>query len=386
MEQIAFVYEQTLIYWSSIIIALSVGAGVCLFWSFQMAHDEGSASTALAIPLAVALSLLLGRLVHWSCRPECYANLYHAMTDYSSGEYALCGAFFGCLLTAVLLRLTGLCKNLPRMLDHMSLAGCAAIALGRLAPLFNAADRGQLLPQNLGFPLGYSVYNTVTGQTEWRLATFALQSIAAGALFVLLLALFCCALRGLRMRSGDLTALFLLYYCACQVLLDSTRNDSLYIRSNGFVSLAQILCAAAIVGVLIWLSVRQVLATRWKPWYPAIYLTLAAAVGFAGYMEYYVQRHGKLAAQTYRNMGLALALMLAVATWQYIDTMRHLGPVWLPAQPLRVPESLEEDAGEQITIEEFLAALPPESVHEEPLPGQLTIADLLPNTQDSAWQ
>ena len=36
-------------------------------------------------------------------------------------------------------------------------------------------------------------------------------------------------------------------------------------------------------------------------------------MGGAGYMEYYVQRHGDQAAFAYRNMGICLAVMVIIA-------------------------------------------------------------------------
>ena len=45
------------------------------------------------IPLAIALSLLLGRLVHWYCRTSSYDSFEAAMKPFSPGGYALLGIF-----------------------------------------------------------------------------------------------------------------------------------------------------------------------------------------------------------------------------------------------------------------------------------------------------
>ena len=111
---------------------------------------------------ALVLSLFFGRLLHWYFRPDSYPGFWSAITDYTSGGYALMGCFVGCVAAAGLVRLLRLEPFAPAMLDAMSLGGCAGIAVGRLACFFSAADRGQLMPFT-ALPLAYPVNNVVTG-------------------------------------------------------------------------------------------------------------------------------------------------------------------------------------------------------------------------------
>ena len=78
-------------------------------------------------------------------------------------------------------------RNLPQMLDCMAVGGGMGIAVGRLASLFNASDRGMVLPDSVGLPFAFPVTNAVSGAVENRLATFMLQSIFAAAIVILLL-------------------------------------------------------------------------------------------------------------------------------------------------------------------------------------------------------
>ena len=174
------------------------------------------------------------------------------------------------------------------MLDAMSLGGCAGIAVGRLACFFSAADRGQLMPFT-ALPLAYPVNNVVTGAPEYRLATFVLQAMAAALIFAALAVFF---LLGKKRRTGDVTLLFLLLYGLTQAVLDSTRYDSLYLRSNGFVSAVQLLSAAALVGVSALFSARMVKGRGMRRRYVPLWIGMLALLGGAGYMEYFVQRHG----------------------------------------------------------------------------------------------
>lgn len=311
MDRIAFIVGDTFIYWSSIILTLAAGVAICAFLAL---HRGRGTAAAVLIPVALVLSVIFGRLAHWYFRPDSYESFLQAMTDYTSGGYALIGVFLACLLAALLVRLLGLEDDLPRLLDEMSLAGCAGIAVGRLACFFSTADRGQILETIHSLPLAYPVNNVVTGAAEYRLATFLIQAVVTAVIFGGLLAFF---LLG-RRKSGDVAALFLLFYGMSQAVLDSTRYDSLYMRSNGFISVVQLSGAVALVGVSVMFSVRMVKGRGFRPWYAALWAAMLALLGGAGYMEYFVQRHGDRALFSYCVMSLCLGAIAALALTTYL--------------------------------------------------------------------
>jgi hypothetical protein len=84
----------------------------------------------------------------------------------------------------------------------------------------------------------------------------------------------------------------------------------LFLRSNGFVSIVQILSAAAVVLVAVVFSARMVKARRLRFWQMILWFFMLAGLGCAGYMEYYVQRHGDRAAFAYSGMSGALAAVV----------------------------------------------------------------------------
>lgn len=304
MDQIAFIIGDTFLYWYSLIIALGAAAAVLLFWGFYLGTTGDALGAALCVPLSMALSIAAARFAHWYCRADSYASFAQAMTDYSSGGYALMGVFAACILTALILRLCRIVPSLPKLTDAMSLAGCAGIALGRLAPFYSAADRGAIVTMTT-LPWAYPVVNSVTGATEYRLATFLLQSIVCAVIFgILVLGFF---LTGKKRHPGDTTAFFFLLYCAAQIVLDSTRYDSLFMRSNGFVSFVQVLSALAIAAVAVRFSVGLVKNRGFRGWYVGVWIGLLALMGGAGYMEYYVQRHGDRGVLAYSVMSACLA-------------------------------------------------------------------------------
>lgn len=312
MEKIAFILGDYFFYWSTVLITLGAAAAICLFLSLYCGKSKHPTGGFAVVPVALVLSVLTSRILHWYCYEESYPSLMAAITDYSQGGFALLGCFAGCLLAAVVTRLIRFHRNLPMMLDCMCLAGGAGIAVGRLASFFNASDRGQIVESIHTLPWVYPVVNSVSGVTEYRLATFMLQAMVVGA-FTLLIFLWYVTKRETRRKDGDAALLFLLCYGASEIVLDSTRYDSMYFRSNGFVSIVQVLGAVVLGMCIVIFSVRLVKNRGFRKWYIAMWMVMAALVGCAGYMEYHVQRHGNEAVFAYSVMsGCLLALVCMI--------------------------------------------------------------------------
>ncbi|MDO5401611.1 MAG: prolipoprotein diacylglyceryl transferase [Eubacteriales bacterium] len=311
MDKIAFIAGENFIYWNTIFYALAVVTAILLFLGFYLGKSANFAAGFAAIPVCLIFGQYAGRFVHWYCRTDSYRSFYAAMTDFSAGGYALVGIFAGCILAAAVLRLLFLHRNLPQMLDCMCLAALGGIVVGRMASFFNSTDRGQIVASIQSLPWVWPVTNTVSGATEYRLATFVIQAMVAAAL-LLILSVFYLTGRRRGLKDGDTTLLFLLFYGASQVVLDSTRYDSLFFRSNGFVSVVQVVCALGLALAIILLSVRMVKAMGFKWWQVLLWLLIAAGIGGAGYMEYHVQRHGDQAVFAYSVMSGCLAFVIVL--------------------------------------------------------------------------
>lgn len=318
MEKIAYIFGETFIYWQSIILTLAVITAACAFLALYLWKGRNGLGAALAVPMAVVSSVVLARLTHWYCQSAAYESFAAAMTEDAFGGYALVGAFAGCLLTAWLLKQIRIVRDLPRMLDCMFLAGMAGLVVGRLAFLFSASDRGMLMENVTSLPFAYPVVNTVTGAVEYRLATFMIQAMVAGVLCAGFFLFWLLGQREEKFRHGDTALLGLACYGTSQIVLDSTRYDSLFLRSNGFVSVVQILGTGCLLTAIITFSIRMVRTAGWKKWYIGIWLGILALLVGAGYMEYYVQRHGDQALFAYSIMSACLAAALgltAVIRW-----------------------------------------------------------------------
>ena len=327
MDSIAFVMGHISIYWSTIIVAFAAATGVFLFWSFYLWEEQDLVGAFCAAPLALGLGLVLARLTHWYFRADSYRSFRAAMTDWSVGGLALMGAFFGCLLAALLLALFRRGRHLGAMLDAMSIGGAGAVSLGRMSCLCNTSDRGQVLsgPSFWASPL----VNGDSGITEYRLATFRIQAVVTGVIFLALVFLFFWGRKGNRRKRGDLFWLFSLYYGASQAVLDSTRYDSLYFRSNGFVSVVQILSVIALVVPVAVFAIRYQKANGWTPGCLAVCGSCLVLLGLAGWMEYYVQRHGNQAIFAYSVMSGSLIGITLLGT-----------VLWVLARKREIPRSL----------------------------------------------
>ena len=329
MDRIAFISGESFYYWSQIILAMACGTAILLFLGFYLKKSGNVLAAVLTVPIALALSLVLGRLAHWYSNANSYASLEAAMADLSSGSFALYGVFIACIITACVLRLARISKNIFEMFDCMVLAGAGAIAVGRLSSLFSTTDRGVLVEGIRHLPFVYPVSNAVTGVEEYRLATFMLQGIVAMLIFVCLTGFWFFGngkRRSRKLRDGDVCLLFLLFYGASQIVLDSTRYDSLFMRSNGFISLVQILAAVGYLLAMVMFSIRMVKAMKFHWWHIGLFVAMLGSLGGAGYMEYHVQRHGDQATFAYGVMSACLAFGVLVALVARLLAVIHEEP------------------------------------------------------------
>lgn len=302
MDKIAWILDDISIQWSSVVMVMAVITGILFVLAAAASGSRKVTSVGLAIPLAMILSLLFGKCLHRYFLPD------------SEDGYILMGAFLGCLCTAVILKITQVEKNVARLLDVMSIGGCAAIALGRLVCFFTADDRGRIINGISGLPIVWPVINATSGEVEYRLAVFLFQSVAALIIFF--------ALRmedrhnsktGIH-RDGNLTLLFLLLYTAGQIVLDSMRYDTLHLRSNGFIGAVQLACAVTFCTVIGILLTRLVKMNGLRLRYGFAAFLIAVCIGIAAYMEYFVQRHGGQARLGYTVMAAVMMIAAAAGT------------------------------------------------------------------------
>jgi len=328
MQNIA-IYTPTLtVYWSSVVIALGALSFFALAYALFTANKGNPLAMVLFIPVCMVLSVVLSRAIHWYCHQEQYASLAAAIKSYAAGSFCVPGILIAIVLSVLLARLLRLTGNAGRMLDCTAPAAALGLAVIRMSSLFNNACRGKIIistPSLQFYPLAAPVTSGGT-VTEYRFATFFIEAIVLLVLTIVILKFF---FRHRRARlaagckqDGNVFRMFLLGYCAVEIVLDSTRYDSSFFPFNGFVSLVQILAIAAIVYVLVFYSIYSVRVNglRWYHW--LLWLLFLLMAGLTGISEYLVQRHGNWYLSCYTAMSAACVL-LAVIPYRLYRTLRE---------------------------------------------------------------
>ena len=322
MSPVAIYSGSTVIYWSAMVICLAVAAWFCLSHSLYTANGGKAAAMWVFLPIAIALSVFFSRFIHWYCHTMQYSGLLSAVTDYSSGGYCLPGVMLGVCLAAFIVTKLRFAESAAEMYDALAPGAALGFALIRLSALFNSSCRAKIVIENpklQKLPIGSGI-STVTGGVEYRFATFFVGFILLSILCIVLVIFYHRSRRGgmtSGLRHGHTAMMFLLFYSAMEFVLDSTRYDSSFLRSNGFVSLMQILCAVFFVFVLVYYSINSVKEKGLRPWHFVLWVLFLAAAGVTGYFEYLVQRHGDWYIKCYSVMTLSTLVMAIVPTILY---------------------------------------------------------------------
>ncbi|MCR5137303.1 MAG: prolipoprotein diacylglyceryl transferase [Oscillospiraceae bacterium] len=327
MNEIAVFTGNLTIYWSSILICLGIAAGLFMTLALYPADHRHNTAVWVFFPFAVAISVVLARLIHWYSHIEQYSSLLASLTDYTTGGYCIQGIILGTLLAALLVRLLHLTPTAGELLDAAAPGIVLALALIRLSSLFNTGCRSKIVITNEAFQtLPWAVsWQDAAGNVEFRLATFFLEFLALLAVTVILCVFF------MRHRSeelwegwpnsGNVARLGLILVGAVEVIADSTRYDSalmhffLLKKLNpyaSFISIAQVFSGVCILLVFIHYMKISVRVSGWR-WYHfvAIPVFVLCLVGAGCFGEYRVQR---TALYTECYLWMAGSLLVLIAT------------------------------------------------------------------------
>ena len=323
MSEIAIYSGHTIIYWSAIIITLGVAAGFCLSYALYTANGGKGSAMWVMLPIALFLSVLLCRFIHWYCHAEQYPGMLKAITDYSNGGYCLPGMFIGIFLAGLIVKALHLTDSAAGLYDAMAPGTALCIAFIRLSSLFNTSCRSTIIIQNPIFkhlPVGIAV-PTSTGLIEYRFATFFIQFMIMMLMTVVLVVFYCRRNKismGWGVQRGHIAIVALALYGAVEVVLDSTRYDSSFFRLNGFISLVQIVSAVTLLAALVYYSIASIKTRGFKFYHIIIWLVFAGGLALVGYFEYLVQRHGDWYIKCYTVMSIGAILMFASSYTAYL--------------------------------------------------------------------
>ena len=315
MDAIAVSLGSNSIFYSSIVISLGTASCLCLTWALFVTHGGQRKTICLYVPIALVLSVFLSRILHWYCHMEQYSGFISALTDLGTGDFVLSGVFVGLLITYAIM--SAFCKKdqLSLLMDCLAPGLIIFIISARMACIFNSAFRSKIAvnrPSMQHLPFAAVFYNS-SGAVEYRFAAFFIESMLLAVLMAILLMFFSkmrnSPARNGRNNSGSVWMMFIVWYSAIEVVMDSTRYDSSFVPFNGFVSVVQTFCGVMMLAVLVYYSIRAVKADGLKAYHWIIWSGWFIALGGAGVSEYLVQRHENWYLSCYFLMSVCLVIM-----------------------------------------------------------------------------
>ena len=310
LETVTAIYSGDLrIGYGIIIAAMSFISSWCMTYCLACAGKEGFkkrarriASLVIYALMALVLAGFFGRLIQWYSHYESYESISKAFAGVS-GRYHEAGIMFGFIVSAAFCTLLS-----KKELRGKMMAACASgqmlfMTLVSLVSMFSDSDRGKAVitdPEYQGLPFSYITYLS-DGSSQYRTAVFFWKFMLLGIITVISVILY------LKGRSALETYVC---YFAAMALLDSARYDASFLRSNGFVSLMQIVSGVFLLITLIVFVIRSARARGFHVYHVLFILAFLSGLSLTGYMEYYVQRHGDLYIYCYSIMAAACIIMI----------------------------------------------------------------------------
>ena len=317
MENVAIFIGNTQIRWSTLIVICAVFVWFSVSYSLHVSHGGKRYVMFVCLPYMVFFSMLFGRAVHWYSHSELYKSaedaFYSLWTgNFSYGSYDMPGFLAAALLTAVLCgRLIG-SGGTRRLLDAFSPGLALGLGLIYLSDRFGNAARSKMV-----FPLSEQTSLPIFVAEDGNSGTYrlAVYFVLFAGLFIIFLLTSVFYLRRnpdyliIGSYKGATFILFALLLSALEVVCDSMRYDSSYFRSNGFVSIIQVISALCFLAVVIFYSIRSVKGNGFRFYHPIIWVFFIAGFGGAIYMEYLVQRHTDWYVKCYVIMSICCVVM-----------------------------------------------------------------------------
>ncbi len=334
MSQIAMYFGERCIHWSAVIITMGVLCCLSLTIALYRQRSRNLRAMLLYFPIACVLALLFARLIHWYFNTEIYGSLSAALSNFDLGSFSIPGVILGVWLAAWLVFKLGQVPNSGMLLDCTAPGLTLMIAIVRLSALFNNTCRSRIeIKATILKTLPFAAPTVdAAGNKTWPLATFFLAFLVM--LFLSLAVLNFYIRRGRRKmlypcaRSGNVWRMFLVYYAAVEIVVDSLRNDSplmhfhliSYLNQySSFVSLAQVFAASTALYLLIYYSVKSIKAHGFSFWHAlswAGFVLSLVGIGFFG--EYKVQRTGQYF-KCYSIMIVSCLLMVLIIRRVYLS-------------------------------------------------------------------
>ena len=251
--------------------------------------------------MSAVFAVYLGRFIHWYSHYESYGSFYEAFASYE-GSYHEAGLVIGAFIASFIAAGIAGSKYRSRIMSAASAGIMLFMTLASLTSMFNESDRGKAVIEVQTYQCLPFAYPTVAtaGGSEYRTAVFFWKFMILALITVL--AIINCIKKQSAVRT------YIMYFCA-MALLDSARYDASFLRSNGFVSLMQIVAGVFLILCVIVFTAKIIKNRKFKAGYIFYILAFLLGLSLTGFMEYYVQRHGNLYISCYAEMAMACIVM-----------------------------------------------------------------------------
>ena len=312
-------YGSFSVYWYGLFMAMAVFLAAILFSVFRKLQGNSFVSGLSVSLISMSSALVLSRVFYcWFAKASFVGGIKDYM-DLSKGGYALYGALLG--IVAVLAVYSYLKEqSFTELLDAAAPAILLATAVGRFASILSNDDIGfELTSQNAsGMP--YAIWSST--DNAWILWVGYFEGMIAAAAFVFTSVIFFLKYRcnAAGFTSGGCALVFMLMYGYSQAILESMRNDSLFMITLGFVRISQIISIVMAVAATVILSVRTCRLSKPKTAHVVVWVGSVACLGAAVYCEF--KMNALQMFQNYLIMGLSLGFMLGGSLFLFFYDIR----------------------------------------------------------------
>ena len=325
MDNVLFSLGSLTVFKNAAVITLGVllASGLSLF---RYKRQTGTASQMLImLPLAYMLSVLFGRFLYWYFTYHAYESFIRAITDFSSGSFALQGLILGVWLAAALVGKLRSRHSSDKLLDAAAPGLCLLVAAIRFSSFFTGTcigNRNLTSPLLQWPPLAIAVTDNA-GNTDYRLRVYFIEALLMLVLFAVLLG-FSHKYSDKRMAAtcipyGNIAKWFLVLFACIEIVMDSNRSDSILMRFrflhqlnpySSFISLAQVFAVILLLAVFLGYLTKSVTLEGFSGKHlkaVALFLVSALLIGATG--EFLIQRYGMV------------RLLLPVRAWGYLSML-----------------------------------------------------------------
>ena len=241
--------------YSSFLIVLGVAAS-CAYTSLLYKKRFGRITPVLALfILGFVLSVFFSRFLHWYSSSTTYESLRQALTDFSVGTFCSSGIVIGACLAGAITGALRICRNKGALMDCAAPGFALLMVFVRLSAWGTGKCQGG---KNITakafqrFPV--TVKGTdAAGNVYYRFATFMIAAVLFALAFLLINRFYSknCTrkMKEPAKRYGNVWNMMLVLYSAIEIVLDSTRIDSMHFtfrkiltlnRFSTFISIGQI--------------------------------------------------------------------------------------------------------------------------------------------------